>query len=155
VRCLGCGVVEPRSNVHARLVSENPGWLEHAAAPVADGDAELPDEAVAAFRVVPCAACGGVLKPEVVFFGGNVGEATLNLAWSLLADAQALLVIGSSLTVYSGFRFVRRACELGIPVALVNDGPTRADDMVQVRLAAQAGDVLRRLAVELGAPLDL
>jgi NAD+-dependent protein deacetylase sirtuin 4 len=154
VRCLGCGVVEPRAAVHARLVSENPGWLEHAAAPAADGDADLPDDTVAAFRVVPCAGCGGVLKPDVVFFGGNVGQATLTLAWALLDDAEALLVIGSSLAVYSGFRFVRRAHELGMPVALVNEGPTRADEMAQVRLAARAGDVLPRLAEALGARLE-
>jgi len=149
VRCLACGEVEPRPSVHARLVDENPGWLDVAAAPTPDGDADLPDEAVAAFRVVACARCGGVLKPDVVFFGGTVGEATMTEAWTLLAGAEALLVVGSSLAVYSGFRFARRAHELGLPVALVNDGPTRADDLAEVRVAARVGDVLPRLAAAL------
>jgi NAD+-dependent protein deacetylase sirtuin 4 len=151
VRCLGCAEVEPREVVHARLVAENPGWLARAAAPTPDGDAELPDDAVAAFRVVPCARCGGVLKPDVVFFGGTVGEATMTDAWALLASSEALLVVGSSLAVYSGFRFARRAHELGLPVALVNDGPTRADELAEVRVGARVGEVLPRLARALGA----
>jgi NAD-dependent deacetylase sirtuin 4 len=150
VRCLGCAAIEPRPDVHERLVAENPGWLAGAAALTPDGDAELPDAAVATFRVVPCRSCGGVLKPDVVFFGGTVGEATMTLAWSLLGAGEALLVVGSSLAVYSGFRFARRAHELGLPVALVNDGPTRADDLAEVRLGARAGEVLPRLAEALG-----
>ena len=94
VRCLGCGTVEARAAVHERLCAENPGWLSRAATPTPDGDAELPDDAVAAFRVVPCARCGGVLKPDVVFFGGTVAEATLAEAWALLGAAEALLVSG-------------------------------------------------------------
>lgn len=155
VRCLACGRVEPRAAVHERLVAENPGWLARAAAPTPDGDADLPDEAVTAFRVVPCGGCGGILKPDVVFFGGTVGEATMNEAWSLLGATEALLVVGSSLAVYSGFRFARRAHELGLPVALVNEGPTRADELAEVRLAARAGDVLPRLAQALGVRADL
>ena len=151
VRCLACGVVEPRADVHERLVAENPGFLARAAAPTPDGDADLPEDAVGAFRVVPCRACGGVLKPDVVFFGGTVGEATLTEAWALLAAAGALLVVGSSLAVYSGFRFARRAHELGLPVALLNDGPTRADDLADVRLGARAGEVLPRLVEALAA----
>jgi NAD-dependent protein deacetylase/lipoamidase sirtuin 4 len=146
VRCLSCARVEPRAAIHERLCAENPGWLARAAAPTPDGDADLPDDAVAEFRVVACVACGGVLKPDVVFFGGTVGEATMTDAWALLDASAALLVVGSSLAVYSGFRFVRRAHELGLPVALLNDGPTRADDLVDVRVAARAGDVLPLLA---------
>jgi NAD-dependent SIR2 family protein deacetylase len=152
VRCLACGLVEARADVHARLVDENPGFLERAATPTPDGDADLPDEAVAEFRVVPCRACGGVLKPDVVFFGGTVGEATMSEAWALLASAGALLVVGSSLAVYSGFRFARRAHELGLPVALVNDGPTRADDLAEVRVAGRVGEILPRLAEALATP---
>jgi NAD-dependent SIR2 family protein deacetylase len=145
VRCLGCGAVAPRGEVHERLVDENPGWLDHAATISPDGDAELSDEAVAAFRVVTCARCDGALKPDVVFFGGTVGEPTMTAAWSLFGEGEVLLVVGSSLAVYSGFRFARRAHELGIPVALVNDGPTRADELAEVRLAARAGEALPRL----------
>jgi NAD-dependent SIR2 family protein deacetylase len=155
VRCLSCGLVEARADVHARLVAENPGFLARAAPATPDGDAELPEEAVAEFRLVPCRACAGVLKPDVVFFGGTVGEATMTAAWSLLAAAGALLVVGSSLTVYSGFRFARRAHELGLPLAIINDGPTRADDLADVRLAGRAGDALPRLASALGAPVPL
>jgi NAD-dependent SIR2 family protein deacetylase len=154
VRCLSCGAVEARADVHARLVDENPGFLSRAAAPTPDGDADLPDDAVAEFRVVACRACGGVLKPDVVFFGGTVGEGTLAEAWTLLGGAGALLVVGSSLAVYSGFRFARRAHELGLPVALVNDGPTRADELAEVRVAGRAGEVLPRLAEALGAPVE-
>jgi NAD+-dependent protein deacetylase sirtuin 4 len=155
VRCLGCGAAEPRAEVHARLVAENPGWLDRSAVASPDGDAELSDAVVAEFRVVPCARCGGVLKPDVVFFGGAVGEPTLTAAWSLLGEAEALLVVGSSLAVYSGFRFARRAHELGLAVALVNDGPTRADELADLRIPGRAGAVLSRLASALGAGLEM
>jgi NAD-dependent SIR2 family protein deacetylase len=145
VRCLGCEAIHPRGDVHERLVEENPGWLERAAVPSPDGDADLPDDAVSEFRVVPCAGCGGVLKPNVVFFGGTVGEPTMTDAWSLFGEGEVLLVVGSSLTVYSGFRFARRAHELGLPIALVNDGPTRADELAEVRVGARAGEILPRL----------
>jgi NAD-dependent deacetylase sirtuin 4 len=151
VRCLACGAVAPRGEVHERLVAENPGFLARVAAPTPDGDAELPDEDVAAFRVVPCARCGGVLKPEVVFFGGTVGEPTMAAAWALFGQAEALLVVGSSLAVYSGFRFARRAHELGLPVALVNDGPTRADELAEVKVGGRVGEILPRLAEALAA----
>ncbi|HET6285100.1 MAG TPA: NAD-dependent protein deacetylase [Polyangia bacterium] len=149
VRCLACASIEKRDSVQARLLTENPDWVQHAAAVAPDGDADLPEEAVTEFRVVPCAACGGVLMPNVVFFGGNVPEATVRAAWDLFDAAEVLLVVGSSLTVYSGFRFVRRASERGVPVGVINLGPTRADDAVQVRVAEPAGEVLPRLAAAL------
>jgi NAD-dependent SIR2 family protein deacetylase len=150
VRCLGCGALEARTDVHQRLLAENPGWLERVSGDVRpDGDAELPDEQIEDLRVVPCRACGGVLKPDVVFFGGSVPEPTLQAAWALFDQAEALLVVGSSLTVWSGYRFVRRARELGVPVAIVNIGPTRADGEVAVRVAARAGGVMPALALAL------
>ena len=150
VRCLECRSPEPRGALQARLLAANPGWLEAAlGAARPDGDAELPAEAVAAFQVVGCRACGGALKPDVVFFGGTVAEPTLSSAWALMAEGAALLVVGSSLTVYSGFRFVRRAHELGIPIAIVNLGPTRGDPFAQARISAPAGEVLPRLAAAL------
>ncbi|MES1210599.1 MAG: NAD-dependent protein deacetylase [Pseudomonadota bacterium] len=150
VRCLGCGAHEPRADLQARLLTANPDWL-HAAAGAArpDGDAELPAGLVAAFQVVGCRACDGALKPDVVFFGGTVAEPTLSAAWALLGAGAALLVIGSSLTVYSGFRFVRRAHELAMPIAIVNVGPTRGDALAQVRVSAAVGEVLPRLAAAL------
>jgi len=147
VRCLGCGTHEPRTAVHERLLDENPGWLERASgAPRPDGDAELAEEHVDELRVVDCLVCGGVLKPDVVFFGGNVGQATLAAAWELFDQAEVLLVVGSSLAVWSGYRFVRRATERGVPVAIVNLGPTRGDAEAALRVAARAGDVLPALA---------
>jgi NAD-dependent deacetylase sirtuin 4 len=155
VECLGCGARSPRERVHARLVAENAEWLERWSATrprsAPDGDVELPDEVVALFRVVPCELCVGTLKPAVVFFGGAVAEPTMEAAWSLLGQSEALLVVGSSLTVYSGFRFARRASELGLALAIVNDGPTRADDLADLRLAGRAGDLISRLARALGA----
>jgi NAD-dependent SIR2 family protein deacetylase len=116
-----------------------------------DGDAELSADTVAVFEVVGCGRCGGPLKPEVVFFGGTVPEATVVAGWRLLEAAQALLVAGSSLTVYSGFRFVRRAHELGLPIGIINLGPTRGDELAEARVAAPVGHALPLLATELGA----
>jgi len=147
VRCLACREVESRTSVHQRLLAANPGWLDRLSGETRpDGDADLPEEAVAELREVDCRLCDGILKPDVVFFGGNVPEPTLNAAWALFDEAEVLLVVGSSLTVWSGYRFVRRAGERGMPVAIVNVGPTRADAEVALRVAARAGDVLPRLA---------
>jgi len=160
IRCLDCGLTEARDAVHARLLDANPGWLELAVEAQPDGDADLPPEAVAAFRPVGCRACAGALKPDVVFFGGHVPEATLAAAWALFDEAEALLVAGSSLAVFSGFRFVRRAAERGVPVAVINVGPTRADELFRDRaagacpyatLGARVGDALPRLARLLAA----
>jgi NAD-dependent SIR2 family protein deacetylase len=152
VACLRCGRGEPRHELQARLLAANPGWLESAADIQPDGDAELDAERVASFAVVCCRLCGGELKPDVVFFGGSVSERTLTAAWDLFAEAEALLVVGSSLTVYSGFRFVRRAQERALPVAVVNIGPTRADDIAAAKVSASVGAILPRLAQTLGVP---
>ncbi len=148
VRCLACGCEEARASVHRRLLAANPGWLARATDHVdlrPDGDAELPEALVGELQVVVCLSCAGVLKPGVVFFGGSVDEATLADAWALFDQAEALLVVGSSLAVWSGYRFVRRAAERGVPVAIVNLGPTRADAEAAVRVAARAGAVLPTL----------
>jgi len=150
VACLRCGRGEPRHELQARLLDANPGWLESAVDIQPDGDADLHPDRVEAFVVVGCRLCGGELKPDVVFFGGAVGERTLAAAWDLFAQAEALLVVGSSLTVYSGFRFVRRAQEQALPVAIVNVGPTRADDIAAAKVSAPAGTILPRLASTLG-----
>jgi NAD-dependent deacetylase sirtuin 4 len=151
VRCLHCGVAEERDGLQRRLLDANPGWLDLGADALPDGDSDLPADLVAAFRVVGCAACGGYLKPDVVFFGGSVPAPTLAAAWDLFAVGEVLLVIGSSLTVYSGFRFVRRAQELNLPIAVINIGPTRADDLVGAKVSAPAAQVLPRLALRLRA----
>jgi NAD-dependent SIR2 family protein deacetylase len=109
---------------------------------------------VAAFKLVGCQCCGGDLKPDVVFFGGNVAERTLSAAWDLFDRAEALLVVGSSLTVYSGFRFVRRANERGLPIGIVNLGPTRADALADAKVSASVAETLPRLARALGTPVS-
>lgn len=148
VRCLGCGAPATRDALQARLLAANPGWLDRAssAASAPDGDADLPDDLVADFTVVACAGCGGTVMPDVVFFGGSVPRTTLDAAWGLFDRAEVLLVVGSSLTVFSGFRFVRRAAERGVPVGILNRGPTRGDDYAAVRVDARAGDALPALA---------
>jgi NAD-dependent SIR2 family protein deacetylase len=147
VVCLGCGALEPRDALQARLTLLNPRWdADVELAP--DGDAEL--AAVEGFRVADCLACGGVLKPRVVFFGENVPRPTVDAAFAQVDAAEALVVIGTSLTVYSGFRFVRRAAERGIPVAICNLGPTRGDPLATLTVDAPLGAVLPGLVAALG-----
>lgn len=147
VRCLQCHAITTRTSLQDRLLAANPNWPARArmATIAPDGDVDLPDELVAGFEIVACHACEGVLMPDVVFFGGSVPRATLDAAWALFDRAELLLVIGSSLTVFSGYRFVRRAAERGVPVAILNRGPTRGDEHAQVRVDARAGEALTRL----------
>lgn len=149
VRCLGCGEVTSREDLQQRLADANPGWAERHARIAPDGDADLPDDVMTHFAVAACVACGGVLMPDVVFFGGSVPRATLDAAWATFERAEALLVVGSSLAVFSGYRFVRRAAEHGVPVAIVNRGPTRGDPHAQIRVDAGAGDTLAALEAAL------
>jgi NAD-dependent SIR2 family protein deacetylase len=147
VRCLGCEGRVPRTLLQEQLLALNAGFSPERAAELRpDGDAELPAEAVAAFRLVDCRDCGGVLKPDVVFFGGTVPRDTVDAAYALVDEADALLVVGSSLAVFSGFRFVRRAAERGMPVGMVNVGESRGDPYARVTVQAPAGLVLPRLA---------
>jgi NAD-dependent SIR2 family protein deacetylase len=153
VRCLECAAMATRDAVQARLVAANPGWFDRTRGAVLapDGDSDLPDALIAGFAVVACDACGGTLTPDVVFFGGSVPRDTLDAAWQLFDQAEVLLVVGSSLAVFSGFRFVRRAAERGVPVGILNRGPTRGDDYAQVRVDARAGVALPELARALGS----
>ncbi|HSK04172.1 MAG TPA: NAD-dependent protein deacetylase [Kofleriaceae bacterium] len=152
VRCLACGMVTARDELQRRLADANPGWMEHAGAVAPDGDADLLDGDAADFTVVACATCGGVLMPDVVFFGGSVPRPTLDAAWATFDRAEVLLVIGSSLTVFSGYRFVRRAAERAVPVAILNRGPTRGDPHAALRVDARAGEALAAIARALTAP---
>jgi NAD-dependent deacetylase sirtuin 4 len=152
VRCLGCGAAVARSELQHRLMELNPGFAEAYAAELRpDGDADLPPDAERAFQVPCCGSCGGVLKPDVVFFGANVPAAVVAAAFELLDGGDALLVVGSSLAVYSGYRLVARAADRGMPIGIVNLGETRGDPLATARLDALAGDVLPRLAAALGA----
>ncbi len=145
VRCLECGESEARSELQARLLAQNPGLLQRQAQELPDGDAELDEADELEFEPVDCRACGGVLKPDVVFFGENVPKATVEAAYEALERAEVFLVVGSSLAVFSGFRFVRRARQREIPVAIVNLGRTRGDELAQVRVEGRAGEVVAAL----------
>jgi len=151
VVCLDCRMEFPRADVQQRLGDLNAEWL--ASAPwthlhadeadfAPDGDANVAREAVGEFRVPPCERCGGVLKPAVVFFGESVPPQKVAVSMERLDEADALLVVGSSLTVWSGFRFVKRAAERRIPIAIVNIGPTRGDELATVKVEAECGAVL-------------
>ncbi|MFN8075752.1 MAG: NAD-dependent protein deacetylase [Kineosporiaceae bacterium] len=152
VVCLDCGRRTARAELDARLREANPGWdADRAGLRVnPDGDAHLDDDAVAGFAVVPCLACAGVLKPDVVFFGESVPPAWVAAACEAVDAARSLLVLGSSLTVYSGRRFVVRAADRGIPVAIVTQGATRADALAAVRLDAPLGATLQALTGMVG-----
>jgi NAD-dependent deacetylase sirtuin 4 len=146
VACLACGALEDRDALQARILALNPGWTSLAAPVAPDGDAELPVERVERFEVPACELCGGVLKPRVVFFGDNVPRVTVDAAFAALDAAELLLVVGSSLAVYSGYRFLRRAVERGIPVAIVNRGPVRGEEHAVLKVEAGTGETLGALA---------
>ena len=154
VVCLGCGALSSRADVQRRLAEANPAWAGLAAGAAPDGDADLEDRDFATFQVPACDACGGMLKPDVVFFGENVPRTRVDAAMARLAQADGMLVVGSSLMVYSGLRFVHAAVRAQIPVAAVNLGRTRADDLLRFRMAAPCGDALRfLLAADVPAPV--
>ena len=146
--CLACGDVADRAALDVRLRAANPGFRPEATDEVnPDGDVELPEEALEAFVMVDCLACGGgPLKPDVVFFGETVPRDRVDRCFALVEDARSLVVLGSSLTVMSGYRFVIAAAKRGIPVAIVNSGPTRGDAKATVRVEAPLGLVLPELA---------
>ena len=144
--CLGCGDISSRAALDVRLRAANPGFGPRTDEVNPDGDAELPDEVLDGFVMVDCLACGeGPLKPDVVFFGETVPRDRVDDCFALVEQAACLLVLGSSLTVMSGYRFVLRADKLGIPVALVNLGPTRGDAKARLRIDAPLGVVLPEL----------
>ncbi len=150
--CLGCGDVASRAGLDERLRAVNPHFGPRTDEVNPDGDAELPDEVLDGFVMVGCLACGeGPLKPDVVFFGETVPRDRVEECFARVEDAGSLLVLGSSLTVMSGYRFVLRAAKLGIPVAIVNVGPTRGDAKADVRVDAPLGAVLPELARRLAA----
>jgi NAD+-dependent protein deacetylase sirtuin 4 len=154
VVCLSCGVRVQRAAIQEWILSMNPEWMDgpfRTASAEPDGDAHAEPPADGSFRVPDCLRCGGILKPDVVFFGENVPRDRVERAFGMLRKAEALLVVGSSLAVYSGYRFVQQAVKDGKPVAIVNSGATRGDDVAVVRVEAALGVALPRLAAALGA----
>ncbi|MFE7380217.1 NAD-dependent protein deacetylase [Streptomyces zhihengii] len=154
VVCLSCGAPSARRDLAARLEEANTGYAPVAAALNPDGDADLTDEQVAGFRVVDCERCGGVLKPDVVFFGENVPAERVEHCRRLVGEAASVLVLGSSLTVMSGLRFVRQAARAGTPVLIVNRDPTRGDGHAVTRVSLPLGDALTGVAGRLGITFD-
>lgn len=146
VRCLGCERIVSRSDVQRRLEAENADLAGIAAISAPDGDAELDPSRIGRLAPPVCDGCQGMLKPNVVFFGENVPRARVDAAFALLDEAELLLVVGSSLTVFSGFRFPREASRRGMPIAIVNRGPTRADALAGLKLEMSAGACLAQVA---------
>ncbi len=146
VICLECGNIEHRGEVQSRLTESNPEFEARATAMLPDGDAEISSDVVRGFVVVECRVCRGVLKPDVVLFGGSVPAERVQDARSLVEAAEVMLVVGSSLAVFSGYRFVRYALERKMPVVILNLGTTRADAQASLRIEGRAGEVLPELA---------
>jgi NAD-dependent SIR2 family protein deacetylase len=149
VLCLDCDDRTSREELDRRLRAANPDWQAEVTAVKPDGDVDLDDDLVRSFVVAPCARCGGRLKPDVVFFGETVPAGRVAHCFALVDAASALLVLGSSLKVMSGYRFVLRAAKLGLPVAIVNQGITRGDAAAAVRVDAPLGRVLPALVARL------
>jgi NAD-dependent SIR2 family protein deacetylase len=142
----------PRAELAELLERANPGFIDRAEkvggiAVAPDADAIVGD--TASFTIVDCPQCGGMLKPDIVYFGENVAKSVVEQAYSMVDGADALLVAGSSLTVFSGYRFVRHAAALGIPVAIINRGRTRGDDLATVKIDNGCSPMLALLADEL------
>ncbi len=154
VICLNCGAAMTRAGLAEKLDALNPGFVERAEAigglaVAPDADAVVND--TACFRYLDCPSCGGMLKPDIVYFGETVPKVVVEKAFSLVEASDALLVAGSSLTVFSGYRFVRHAAARGIPVAIVNRGPTRGDELAAVKVDGGCSELLTLLAGELAA----
>jgi len=150
VRCLACERRVPREIVQAELVERNPDFASLDALEAPDGDAALDGIDFAPFKVPACDACGGLLKPDVVFFGERVPADRVQQAFAALEAAGAMLVVGSSLMVYSGYRFAQAAALAGKPIAAVNLGTTRADDLLALKVAEPCADALSYLLGRLG-----
>ena len=152
VVCLDCDVTVPRAQVQAQLEAANPAFVAHTAKIAPDGDADLDAADFAAFEIPACTDCGGMLKPDVVFFGASVPRARVDAAMAALMRADAVLVAGSSLMVRSGYRFCEHAHALGKPLVAVNMGHTRADALLHLKIESDCAAALTYAAALL-APL--
>lgn len=151
VRCLGCNGLVPRTEFQAVLEQCNPDWRAAVTAIAPDGDSLLATDDFGGFNVPACVHCNGILKPDVVFFGESVPASRVAQAAEIVIGADALLVVGSSLMVFSGFRFARMAHAAGLPIAIVNRGVTRADTMAAFRLSGDCATVLAESVAAIGA----
>jgi len=149
VRCLACNTLESRRKLQDRMLNLNPNFVAEAVEIAPDGDAEIKQHSTEAFVVPTCLHCEGMLKPDVVFFGENVPKKRVEAAWAMFDYSEVLLVTGSSLTVFSGYRFVKKARELGKPIVILNQGETRGDDDATLKLEYKLGELLPDLAKRL------
>ena len=152
VRCMSCEQRVARSEFQQGLLAGNPTWAQLNAREAPDGDADLDGRDFSSFNVPPCQFCGGILKPDVVFFGESVPRDRVERAMQGVHEADAMLVVGSSLMVYSGYRFAQAAAEAGKPIAAVNLGRTRADHLLALKVNQSCAEALGCLA---GADLRL
>jgi NAD-dependent SIR2 family protein deacetylase len=152
VRCMGCEQRIPRNELQCELGRLNADWRDRDAADAPDGDADLENADFSSFVLPACRRCGGTLKPDVVFFGENVPRGRVDAAASHLRRADAMLVVGSSLMVYSGFRFVQMAIRAGKPIAAVNLGRTRADELLSLKVGQPCEAALAFLLDDRVAP---
>jgi NAD-dependent SIR2 family protein deacetylase len=152
VVCLSCWSRSPREELDARLRAANPGWAGGSGSgePAVNPDGDVALEETSGFVVADCTSCGGVLKPDVVFFGENVPRPRVASCFELVSASSALVVLGSSLTVMSGLRYVRHAASVGMPVVIVNQGATRGDSLAAATIDAPLGVTLTAVARELG-----
>ena len=148
-RCLDCGQQGSRADYQTRLQRSNPGWRAATKSIAPDGDAKISVDNFGSFNVPGCATCGGIVKPDVVFFGEAIPASRASNAKRLLEESDALLVVGSSLMVFSGYRFARLADESGKPIAIVNRGTTRADALATHKMTANCAELLPRAVRQL------
>jgi len=143
VRCMACGHTLPRADLQRQLLASNPSWAEIEGRVAPDGDVDIEGRDFSGFVVPDCPRCEGILKPDVVFFGENVPRERVDRAFEGVANADALLIVGSSLMVYSGFRFAEAAATAGKPIAAINLGRTRADHLLALKITQPAEEALK------------
>jgi len=145
IRCLDCNTKDSRYAYQGRLQDCNPDWSTSITAFAPDGDARISVDDVRSFDVPGCLNCGGIIKPDVVFFGENVPALRVDRCFESLAAADAMLIVGSSLVVYSGFRFARKAQQQGLPIVAINLGKTRTDGLITLKIEQDCADLLPRV----------
>lgn len=147
VMCLGCSHTMTRQVMQELIESHNPHWSAHSEEIAPDADVQLTSEQIKGFMVPPCPNCGGLLKPEIIFFGDNVAKPVVEFVHEKIQESDSLLCAGTSLQVYSGYRFVAAAYNQGKTVAILNIGPTRADNLAHIKIDAKCGEVLSKIQV--------
>ena len=146
VRCMACEARLPRGDWQVLLETGNPHWLDRQASVAPDGDADLDETDFSDFVVPACPICGGIVKPDVVFFGESVPRDRVEVSMEALERSDAMLIVGSSMMVYSGYRFALAAVRKGTPIAALNLGRTRADDLLALKVSVPVADALAAIA---------